>query len=211
MKKIRIPKKIKHSFLILPLIWLIGTSVIFDIIPGIFLSSSVSEDITWEIQNFDSTNESNVVFNIQTQIRNNNPIPVIAFNSLTCLYEKGEAIIDNELYTGFSLSPRLHFMIGGFIPLLFIVPGNHICNVGIIFGPFEENLTEIPKGIYTFWVDKGRFYKTFLNVSDSGIEIWSESPPEFWAEMTTSISVFILLFTSVYWFTARKEKSLMIQ
>jgi len=216
MKKIKIPQKIKRSFLILPLIWFIGTNVIFIAAPGIFLSSSISEEITWEIHNYEFLNFSSFTFNIQTQIRNNNPIPLISFHPQTCyLFETGKVIINDELYIGGSECVGL--LNGRFV---FNSPGVIIYNSQLGFGPFEVNMTEIPKGIYTIWVELRDFlyimhrpwnirsYKTFLNFSDSGIDIWSESPPEFWAEFTPSISVFILLVVSVYLFTARKGKPL---
>jgi hypothetical protein len=218
MKKNKKSKKIKR-FLILPLILFIGTSVIFIAAPGTFLSSSISEEITWEINNFDSLNFSFLVFSFQTQIRNNNPIPFISLHPYYCyLIETGKVIIDDESY--FGETNCVPFLRGGPSWRLVVnTPGIIIYNTQVVFVFYEGNMTEIPNGIYTIWVELRdllpirpwniRSYKTVLNFSDSGIDIWSESPPEFWVEITSSISVFILLIISVYWFKAKKDKLLL--
>lgn len=215
----KIPKKIKRSFLILPLIWFVGTNAIFMAAPGIFLSSSISEEITWEIHNYDSWNLSIVVFNIQTQIRNNNPIPLISLHPYYCyLIETGKVIIDDESYFG-ETNCVTFLRAGPSWRLVVNTPGIIIYNTQVVFGLYGGNMTEIPNGIYTIWVELRdllqpirpwniRSYKTVLNVSDSGIDIWSESPPEFWVEITSSISVFILFVVSIYLFTVRKDKLL---
>ncbi len=94
-------------------------------------------------------------------------------------------------------------------------PGNWRNNMEVL--EFIENLTvtELPNGLYTFWVEfyfgevsrnNVVSYKTYINVTDSGTEVFSDEIPLFWGEVFSSTGIMVACIVFVTFLQKLKFK-----
>lgn len=195
-------KKLLISILFVVLMWSIYIGIFFEVNPRLFGKTTVNEDITWEIEKYEPTGTDpgaiNINFIINYEVWINTPLPFIHSFDGCHLKPIAEAILTNT-----SISDKtLYFSFGCYLA---IVPAIYTPGISHYSGYvhfFMDNYTEIsglPEGLYTFWVDFGDLYgrdgiiesyKTYMNVSEDGISVYSDDTVDytvwFWEGFITS-------------------------
>jgi len=119
------------------------------------------------------------------------------------LRPRAECLIENET---FLIGEPVTDTIWPIMPIPhFSMPGNQIFSERVGIRIYSRNITELPKGIYHFWVEfnKGgsegiiQYYKTYINVTESGIVITSDETPAIWGEFLSSSLILIGLLTGI--------------
>lgn len=206
-------RQIRNSIILVSIIWYICSQVIFINNPGFFAKSRVSEDITWEIKPIPYINYTFVIFNIKYDIWLNNPLPLITLHNHGC-HEmgRGTAVLENKSIMGVEVSSFVCILMG--VPGIDL-PGRWIDNLDVDVSFENSKITELPNGLYTFWVDFDLHgnnivsYKTYLNATDGGVEIYSDEVPLFWGEVMSSTGIMvvcIIIVTSLQKLKSKNEK-----
>ena len=184
-------KKFLISIFFVVIIWSIYIGIIFTVNPRINCKTIVNEDITWEIEKYEPTETDpgsiSIDFMVNYEIWINTPLPFIHSFDGCHLKPNVEVILTNT-----SLSDELFYFNFGcylaIVPALYMPGITH--NSGWVHF-YMNNYTEmsgLPEGLYTFWVDFGDLYgrvgiiesyKTYMNVSEYGISVYSEDTVDY--------------------------------
>ncbi|MHA1729615.1 MAG: hypothetical protein ACTSWY_12935 [Promethearchaeota archaeon] len=186
--------------------WIMGSQLIFMGEPALITQSRISQNIAWEFEHFkeENYNYTQLIFHLKCEIWINNPFPLL--NSYTGAYlsPKLECLIEN---TTFLTGKPVTNIAWPIMPIYrFSMPGNQIYSesVGISFD--SSNITEVPKGIYVFWVEFNKnfgsegilqYYRTYMNVTENGIIITSDEIPNIWGEFLSSSLIFTGLLIGI--------------
>ena len=206
----------KHKKLLLKLfipilsiivIWYIFVGILFSVNPNLFCRTRVNENITWEIETHaEDPGGTWIYFNITYEVWINNPLPFMHNFDGCHLNPAVEATLTNT-----SISDEV--LRYGPMCFLALVPAKY--TPGIKYGSAElhirvnyPELSELPEGLYTFWIGFGDLYgresildshKTYMNVSEDGISVYSDDSSDFkvwyWEGLIISISI---LFGSIF-------------
>jgi hypothetical protein len=108
---------------------------------------------------------------------------------------RGTVVLENESIMGVEVLSRPCILMG--VPGIDL-PGRWIDNIGLEVSIEGLTITELPNGLYTFWIDFDLHgnniisYKTYLNATDGGVEIYSDKVPLFWGEVMSSTGLMII-------------------
>lgn len=183
----------KKGIIFTAILWFIGFQILFLTNPSIFSRSRIRPDITWEFDDELLGGNTVVIFTLQCEIWTNSPIPLLSLPGGAYLQPRGECFIENNT---FLIGNDLRPLVIGLVPS-YSIPGSHIYSLQIGFDLNRGSVTEIPEGIYHFWVqfymgpDTPKYYKTYMNVTGSGVLITSEDTPPLWGEFFSSTFVSI--------------------
>ena len=205
-------KQILNSIILVSIMWYVCTQAIFIFYPNLFAKSRVSEDITWEIEPRPDHNNTRITFNLKYDIWLNNPFPLLTPQATGChVIPSGTALFENKSIPEVEL--------GSNIPcILMVIPGidfpGSLNFQSSVISQYIDGLhfTELPNGFYIFWVDfdlSGNniiSYRTYINVTDSGIDIFSDMSPLFWGEVFSSTGIMIVCIVIVTYLQKLKFK-----
>ena len=215
-------KKLLISILIVVIIWSIYIGIFFEVNPRLFGKTMVNENITWEIEKYEPTETDpgaiNINFIINYEVWINTPLPFIHSFDGCHLKPIAEAILTNT-----SISDEiLYFSFGCYlaiVPALYTPGITHSSgNVRFFINKYTE-MSGLPEGLYTFWVDFGypyggegiiESYKTYLNVSEYGISVYSDDTVDytvwFWEGFITSTVILTGCILIIYIGLVVKDK-----
>jgi hypothetical protein len=215
-------KKLLISILFVVLIWYIIIGIIFPINPNLHCRTMINEDITWEIETHEPIETDpgaiNINFVIKYEVWINTPLPFLHSFDGCHLKPKAEAILTNSSLSDEKLfwGPLCYLAI---VPALY-TPGitNGLGSVHFFIDKYTFK-SGLPEGLYTFWIDFGDLggregtiesYKTYLNVSDDGISVYSDDIVDysiwFWEGFITSIVILTGSILIVYIGLVEKDR-----
>ncbi len=200
---IKSDKAVKISLIVIILSWVLGSNIVLAGNPALISQSRISQNITWEFENITEDNYTLIIFDLQCEIWTNNPFPLLDSYTGDYLRPRTEYLIENET---FLIGEPVTNTIWPIMPIPhFSMPGNQIFSERVGIRIDSRNITELPNGIYHFWVEfnKGgsegiiQYYKTYMNVTESGIIITSDETPDTWGEFLSSSLILLGLLTGI--------------
>ncbi|MFX1499468.1 MAG: hypothetical protein ACFFDH_00735 [Promethearchaeota archaeon] len=201
------------SILLVVIIWSVFVGILFIVSPNFICMTRIDEDIRWEIESFEPTETDpggiNIDFYFKYEMWINTPLPFVHNVDGCHIKPRAEAILTNT-----SISDEiLRYDFGCYlalVPQLFL-PGIEQKAGSINYWLNYTDISELPEGLYTFWVDYSsslaragsiKSFKTYMNVTEEGATVYSDDSGDyqvwFWIKLISSIAILIGSVLVVY-------------